>query len=586
MGFFTLKWSLIVTIWCLVAIVVAIVWYAYDLPSIDNLSSPSRQASVKMTDATGREIVTYGDIYGEPIRFSELPIFLIRAVIATEDRRFFSHQGFDLKALFRAIIANIRAGHIREGGSTLTQQLAKNLFLKPNRTIRRKVQELLLSFWLEANFSKEQIFTLYINRVYLGAGTFGVEAAAQRYFGKSAREVSLYEAATLAGLLKAPSRYSPFRSKAIAEKRAKLVLSRMLAAGFLSETRAQNAIRGGLKIFSSSEGSRTVRYFTDWVLERVSGFIGSIEGDIIVKTTLDLHLQKLAETRLEAYLSQYRRRKRVTQGALVTMTPSGEVRALVGGRNYKQSQYNRAFQALRQPGSAFKLFVFLAALENGIEPDDVFVDEPIKIGKWSPKNYTGKHIGRVSLREAMEKSINTVAVKVAQRIGVDKIIDVAARLGVTSKMQPHPSLALGVNEVSLLELTASYAVVANGGISVWPHAISKIRNRAGAILYNRTDGGDQEVLSPYVVGAISEMLEGIIKSGTGMLANPGFKAAGKTGTSQGFRDAWFVGYSRKLVTGVWMGNDDNTPMKGVTGGSYPARLWGEFMRIANQSSIK
>ena len=564
----------------------AIVWYAYDLPSIQNLSSTKRQASVTITDSTGREIVTYGELYGRPIKFSELPKSLIDAVIATEDRRFFSHKGFDLKAVFRAIIANIRAGHIREGASTLTQQLAKNLFLKPKRTIRRKVQELLLSFWLEANFSKEQIFTLYINRVYFGAGTFGVEAATQRYFGKSAKEVDLFEAATLAGLLKAPSRYSPFRSKGIAEKRAKIVLSRMVAAGFLTETRAQYAIRRGLKVFSSSKGSRTVRYFTDWVLERVSSFIGSIEGDIIVKTTLNLHLQKLAERQLEAYLSQNWKRNRITQGAFVTMTPNGAVRALVGGRNYKKSQYNRVFQALRQPGSAFKLFVYLAALENGIKPDDVFVDEPITIGEWTPKNYTAKHIGHVSLREAMEKSINTVAVKVARRVGVQKIIDVAARLGITSEMHPNPSLVLGVNEVSLLELTASYAVVANGGISVWPHAISTIKDREGGILYSRTDGADHEVLSPYVVRVISEMLEGVIRSGTGKFADPGFRSAGKTGTSQGFRDAWFVGYSRKLVTGVWMGNDDNTPMKGVTGGSYPARLWGEFMRIANKSLTK
>jgi penicillin-binding protein 1A len=573
----TAKWSLILTIWGGVALGVVVAWYAYDLPDIDNLDLPARKASITLTDADGREISTYGDIYGDPLRLADVPPYLVQAIVATEDRRFFDHFGFDPVAVARAAVTNVRAGRVRQGGSTLTQQLAKNIFLKPDRTLRRKVQELLLAFWLEANFTKEQIFTLYINRVYLGSGTYGVDAAARRYFAKSARQVSLHEAAVLAGLLKAPSRYSPVRSRKAAEDRAKIVLGTMVAAGFLDEKTAKRTAARRLRPVAGTKRSDAARYFTDWALERVTGFVGRAGKDLIVRTTMDARLQRLAEQRLRAALAKDGKARRISQAALVSMSPDGSVRALVGGRDYGASQFNRAFQALRQPGSAFKLFVYLAAMENGLTPDDQFVDGPLRIGKWRPRNYGGNFLGSVTLREAMARSVNTVAVQVSERVGRGKVIDSARRLGITSPLKSHPSLALGASEVSLVELTAAYGVIANGGVAVWPHGISEIRERGGRVLYRRTDGAAAQVVDPDAVRRTNELLRAVVAWGSGKAANLVRPVAGKTGTSQGFRDAWFVGYTNELVTGVWMGNDDSSPMKKVTGGSQPARLWRDFM---------
>jgi len=571
-----LKWSMIAGIWGTIALGVLVAWYAYDLPDINKIEAPTRKASITLTDADGREITTYGDIYGDPLRLADVPPYLVQAIVATEDRRFFEHLGFDPVALGRAVVANVLAGRVRQGGSTLTQQLAKNVFLKPDRTLRRKVQELLLAFWLEANFTKEQIFTLYINRVYLGSGTFGVDAAARRYFGKSARDVSLQEAAVLAGLLKAPSRYSPLRSPKAAGDRARVVLGAMVDAGFLDEGTAKSAARQPLRIAPTTNQSNAARYFTDWALERVAGFAGARGADLIVRTTMDARLQRLAEEQLRASLQKNGKARNISQAALVSMSPDGAVRALVGGRDYGASQYNRAFQAQRQPGSAFKLFVYLSAMENGLTPDDQFIDGPLRIGKWSPRNYDGGYLGSVTLRESVARSINTVAVQVSERVGRDKVIDAARRLGITSPLKSHPSLALGASEVSLLEMTAAYGVIANGGVAVWPHGISEIRERGGRVLYRRTDGAAAQVVEPGAVQRVNDLLTSVVVWGSGKAANPGRPAAGKTGTSQDFRDAWFVGYTGDLVTGVWMGNDDSSPMKRVTGGSLPARLWHDF----------
>jgi len=571
------KWSLILAIWGGVALGVVVAWYAYDLPDIDNLDLPARKASITLTDADGREILTYGDIYGDPLRLADVPPYLVQAIVATEDRRFFDHFGFDPVAVARAIVTNVRAGKVRQGGSTLTQQLAKNIFLRPDRTLRRKVQELLLAFWLEANFTKEQIFTLYINRVYLGSGTYGVDAAARRYFAKSARQVSLHEAAVLAGLLKAPSRYSPVRSRKAAEDRAKIVLGTMVAAGFLDEKTAKRTAAQRLRPVAGTKRSDAARYFTDWALERVTGFVGRAGKDLIVRTTMDARLQRLAEQRLRAALAKDGKARRISQAALVSMSPEGSVRALVGGRDYGASQFNRAFQALRQPGSAFKLFVYLAAMENGLTPDDQFIDGPLRIGKWRPRNYAGNFLGSVTLREAMARSVNTVAVQVSERVGRGKVIDTARRLGITSPLKSHPSLALGASEVSLVELTAAYGVIANGGVAVWPHGITEIRERGGRVLYRRTDGAAAQVVDRDAVERTNELLRSVVAWGSGKVANLVQPVAGKTGTSQSFRDAWFVGYTDELVTGVWMGNDDSSPMKKVTGGTQPARLWRDFM---------
>ncbi|MGB0631368.1 MAG: transglycosylase domain-containing protein, partial [Alphaproteobacteria bacterium] len=411
---------------------------------------------------------------------------------------------------------------------------------------------------------------------------YGVDAAARRYFGKSAKSVSLHESAVIAGLLKAPSRYSPLRSREAAETRARVVLGTMVAAKFLDEKTARKVGAQRLHIVARSGHHRTARYFTDWALERVNGFVGRVESDLIVRTTMDTRLQTLAESRLRAALERHGGKRNIRQAALVSMSPTGAVRALVGGRDYASSQYNRAFQARRQPGSAFKMFVYLAAVENGMSSQDRLIDGPLKIGKWRPRNYGGGYEGTVTLKEAMTRSINTVAVQVSEKVGRQKVIDTARRLGITSPLKSHPSLALGASEVSLVELTSAYGVIANGGVAVWPHAITEIRTRSGAILYRRRDGASAQVVDPQAARMVNDMLRAVVAGGTGRAANPGRPAAGKTGTSQDFRDAWFVGYTGELVTGVWMGNDDSSPMKRVTGGGFPAQLWRAYTQAALQ----
>jgi penicillin-binding protein 1A len=575
-----LKWSVVAGIWVALALGVLVAWYAYDLPDIDNLDVPTRKAGITLLDADGRTFASYGELYGDPVRVADVPPHLVQAIVATEDRRFFEHSGFDPWALLRATAANIRAGRVRQGGSTLTQQLAKNIFLQPDRTLRRKVQELLLAFWLEANFTKEQIFALYLNRVYLGSGTYGVDAAARRYFGKPARRLSLLESAVIAGLLKAPTRYSPLRDAEAATTRAHVVLGAMVDAGFLDAETAKRTRAQKLRVAGNRGGSPSSRYFADWALEQVNGFVGRQGVDLVVRTTFDTRLQTDAAKRVSAALAAGAARK-VTQGAFVAMSPDGAVRALVGGGDYGDSQFNRATQALRQPGSAFKLFVYLAAMENGLDPDSRFVDGPVKVGNWSPRNYDGDYLGTVTLREAVARSVNTVAVQVSERVGRQKVIDAARRLGITSPLKSHPSLALGASEVSLMELTAAYGVIANGGVAVWPHAIVEIADRRGNVLYRRTDGAAPQVVEPQTVRAVNDLLRSVVAWGTGKAADPGRPAAGKTGTSQDSRDAWFVGYTGDLVAGVWLGNDDSSPMKSVTGGSLPARLWGQVMRSAS-----
>lgn len=570
------RWGLVTSIWIAVILAGAVGWYAYDLPDIDKLQQPTRRPSVTLNAADGSVIATYGDLYGRPLKFSEIPPHLLQAVLATEDRRFFDHVGFDVWAVIRAAYVNYRSGAIRQGGSTITQQLAKNLFLTPARTVRRKVQELLISFWLEAKFSKKQIFTIYVNRVYLGAGTYGVEAASRRYFGVSARDISLHQAAVLAGLLKAPSRYTPAYNPEGAKERAQLVLGRMVAAEFLTEAEADRVAAEPLKLAVGGQTGGD-RYFADWILEQAASYVGNTSRDLVIRTTLDPRLQKAAEARVSEALTKDGGKLKASQGALVTVTPDGAVRALVGGKDYRKSQFNRATQALRQPGSAFKLFVYLAGIESGLTPDDVFTDKPVRVRKWRPRNYTGRYRGPVTLRTAFTKSINTVAVQISERVGRRNVISAARRLGITSELKSHPSIALGASEVTLLELTAAYAALANGGRGVWAYGISEIRSRSGRVLYRRSGSGPGRVIGPGNLSQMHDMLTNVVVEGTGRRAAIDRPAAGKTGTSQEFRDAWFVGYTSELVTGVWVGNDDQGSMKRVVGGTLPAGIWREFM---------
>lgn len=567
-------------IWLAIGLGGVTAWYGWDLPDISRLETPERRPAVTLTAADGSVFARFGDYHGGSVSFSDLPPHLVQAVVATEDRRFFSHGGFDPWAVARAMVANIRAGTIRQGGSTLTQQLAKNLFLTPDRNIRRKVQELLAAFWLEARFTKEQIFAIYANRVYLGAGIQGMEAAAQRYFNKSVRKVTLHEAALLAGLLKAPSRYSPLRHPGNAKSRAEQVLKKMVAAGFLSAENAAAAPRRSLTLNRSSATS--AHYYADWIMERATAFVGDSKGDLVITTTLDRRLQKLATSRLAASLAGKGKQRGASQGALIAMSPDGAVRAMTGGRSYLESQFNRATQALRQPGSAFKLFVYLAGLEAGLDPDTQLVDRPINIKGWKPRNYSGRFGGKITLSDAFARSLNTIAVQVSEHAGRNKVISAAHRLGITAKLKSHPSLALGASEVTLIELTAAYAVIANLGIAAWPYGIIEIRDTTGSIIYRRGGSGGGRVVDRRHVAALEQMLQKTITQGTGHRARIDRPAAGKTGTSQEWRDAWFIGYTADLVTGIWVGNDDGHPMKKVTGGGLPAGIWRAFMIDAHQ----
>jgi penicillin-binding protein 1A len=575
-----LIWGAVALVWGGIALAAAVVWYAYDLPNVDDMDGVSRAPNVTIVSDDGTKIASFGGIYGEPVGIASLPPYLPQAVIAVEDRRFYDHFGVDLRGLARASWRNFRAGRIVEGGSTITQQLAKNLFLSPERTIRRKVQEILLALWLEHRFTKDQIFSIYLNRVYLGAGAYGVDAAARRYFGKSAREVSLYEAALLAGLLKAPSRLNPLRNPDQADARTGLVLAAMQATGAISEAEAESAKAGGATASIAVEG--WAPYFADWIMAQLSGYLGGIGTDVSVTTTLDPALQRIAEEELQALLAESGAARGVSQAAVVILDKNGAVRAMVGGQDYRESQFNRASQALRQPGSAFKPFVSLAGLETGVyTPDTKVLDAPIDIAGWRPRNYADKYYGEVTLRESFARSLNSVAVRITDQVGPKKVAAAAQRLGVTTELATNGSIALGTSEVTLLELTAAYAAFANQGYGVWPHGIREISGARGQMLYRRQELAEpSRLVAPEDVRDMVDLMTAAVAWGSGKAANPGRWSAGKTGTSQGFRDAWFLGFSGPLIAGIWMGNDDNAPMKGVTGGSLPAQLWGRIIRRA------
>ncbi|MDD9878199.1 MAG: PBP1A family penicillin-binding protein [Magnetovibrio sp.] len=573
-------------VWAGIIVLGIVAWYATDLPDVDDALNATRRPTVTLLAADGSLLATRGDLYGVPLRVTDLPKALTQAVLATEDRRFYDHFGLDVIGIARAAYRNAREGRIVQGGSTITQQAAKNLFLTPERSLKRKVQEVLLALWLEHKFSKDQILTIYLNRVYLGAGTYGVDAAARKYFGRSAKQLNTYQAAMIAGLLKAPSRYNPRASRERAEARTAQVLKNMVAAGYLSDKQATRWARTKSGTGAGLTGGAGGRYFIDWVLDRVAGYVAPGDNDLSVVTTLNPALQRAAERRLEAALAGPGVKQGASQGALVAMAGDGAVRALVGGRSHAKSPFNRATQARRQPGSAFKPFVYLAALEAGMAPSSAVEDGPLTIDGWAPRNFDGKYHGRVSLSEAMARSLNTAAVRVARRAELTRVARAAARLGIPGEITATPSLALGTHDVSLIDLTAAYAPFANGGQATWPYGIAEIRNGDGKILYARRGSGPGRVIDARHAAAMNAMLGAVVAYGTGKQARLDRAAAGKTGTSQNHRDAWFVGYTADLVAGVWIGNDDGKPMKGVTGGGLPARLWKRFMNDAHKGLAK
>lgn len=549
-------------------------WLLYcvlTLPDIDQAVARTRQPSTTITAENGNEVKTFGSVYSEVIRLNELPSYVPDAIISTEDRRFYAHFGFDIVAFTRAMLTNIFMGRYAQGGSTITQQVAKNLFLTSQKNIKRKTQELLLAFWLEHKFSKEQILTLYLNRVYLGAGTYGIEAASQKYFQKSSRDMNLLEAAIIAGMLKAPSRYNPIASAERAKARAKVVLQNMVNNDALTERQMKYA----LTLPVGEDKSYKVQgadYFADWVYREVNDYIGERDNDIYVYTTLDQKIQENAEKILrEAVLAA--KNRNVSEGAVVVLNKSGEVKAMVGGIDYRKSQFNRAVTALRQPGSAFKPFVYLTALQNGWKREDRIDDVPLSIGKWKPENYDKKYYGSVTLDEALMKSLNLATVNLSESLSRKDIIRTAKKMGISTPVENMPSLALGTFEVKVIDMATAYSAIANGGYATWPHAIKEIYTRDGYQLYQREADTENRILDAGAVKDLTKMLEKVISQGTGRRAKiPGF-AAGKTGTTQDYRDAWFVGFTDEYVIAVWVGNDDNSPMKGVTGGTLPAEIW-------------
>ena len=576
----TLYWGTVLALWALIAGIGVLVWIGIHLPPIQSLEIPKRPPSVLILGDNGATLATRGDMGGAAVPIGELPDYVPNAFIAIEDRRFYSHRGVDPLGITRALVADVLHRGTAQGGSTITQQLAKNLFLTQERTVTRKLQEIVLALWLEHKYSKKQILELYLNRVYFGAGAYGIEGASQRYFGKSARQLALAEAAMLAGLVQAPSRLAPNHNPHGAERRAAIVLADMTELKMIAPGAAKLALaHPAHAIKPPAAGS--VNYVADWVMDAVNDLIGKFEEDIVVDTTIDPALQSAAERALTETLNQKGDRLNVGEGALVAMTPDGVVRALVGGRDYGQSQFNRAVDAKRQPGSAFKAFVYLTAIEHGLTPDTVREDAPIAVKGWRPENYERQYLGPVTLRQALAESLNTVSVRLTLEFTPQAVIRTAYRLGIASMLEPNASIALGTSEVSPLELVSAYATFANGGIAVTPHVVERIRSADGKVLYGRTQQALGRIVDARYAGMMNTMLHETLVSGTARAANlPGWQAAGKTGTSQDFRDAWFIGYTSRLVAGIWLGNDDNTPTKHAVGGGLPVEIWSRFMRTA------
>ena len=573
--------AVVLGLWGFIAVAGVVAYYASQLPPIDQLSVPKRPPNIAILGSDGTLLANRGETGGRTVGLKELPPYVPKAFIAIEDRRFYSHFGIDPVGISRAVVRNLTSRGVAQGGSTLTQQLAKNLFLTQERTASRKIQEAILALWLERKYSKDEILELYLNRVYFGAGAYGIEAAAHRYYAKSARQLSLSEAAVLAGLVQAPSRLAPNKNPDAAQSRAELVIAAMNELGFITPGMTKTALGSPAQAVRRT-GAGSVNYAADFVMDVLDDFIGTVETDIVVTTTIDPELQAAAERSIVDELNQKGQRYNVSQGVLVAMQPDGALKALVGGRNYEESQFNRATAARRQPGSAFKPFVYLAAIERGLSPDTVRDDTPVSYKGWTPENYSRDYRGPVTLREALALSLNTVAVKLGFEVSPKAVVQTAQRLGITSPLQANPSIALGTSEVTPLELVSAYAAFANGGTGVIPYIIAQVKTADGKVIYRRPHtGGLGRVIDPNALAMMNDMMHHTFLIGTARKGEiPGWEAAGKTGTSQEFRDAWFVGFTGSLVAGVWLGNDNGDPTKRVSGGNLPVEVWQGFMKTA------
>lgn len=575
-------WSMVLGVWGLIFVVAFFAVFAVDLPDTSKLYDVTRQPSISYLDRSGAVVAVRGSQYAPPVDLDKLPPYVPKAFIAIEDRWYYYHFGFNPWGIVRSQLYNLKreSGPLR-GGSTITQQLARNLFLTPKQSYRRKAQELILAVWLEARFSKKQVLELYLNRVYFGAGAYGIEAASQRYFNKPAAELTLGESALLAGMMKGPSRYSPVAATDRAARRATIVLDEMVRIRAITPEERDEAFRTKVRVNPVLANQRA-QYFTDWVDDQVRSLVGEPTEDLVVETTLDLPLQAAAEQAVQRGVAGAAGQG-VEQAALVSIDGEGRIRAYIGGVSYVQSQYDRATMARRQAGSAFKPFVYLTAMEAGRTPATPVVDEPVTIGNWEPRNYTGRYLGPMTMESALKQSINTVAARLANEVGTSNVAATARRLGITSPIQLDPSMALGAVEVSPLEMAQAFAPFANGGFLAKGYGIERIRTATGRVLYDQNvDRGERRaVIGAPALQYMNQMMRQTISSGTGTRANvAGFDIAGKTGTTSDYRDAWFVGYTGGFVTAVWVGKDNNTPMRRVTGGGAPAGIWHDYMTAA------
>jgi penicillin-binding protein 1A len=580
----SVKWLFVAGLWAGIFVALLCAWYARELPDITKSATFERKLSIVVKAGDGSVAARYGEIIGNSVDMKDLPPCLPQAVMAIEDRRFYSHFGLDPIGLLRAVVVNLSSGHVAQGGSTITQQLAKNLFLSQERTLKRKIQEAMLALWLETTLTKDEIMTAYLNRVYLGTGAYGVDAAAKLYFHKQVGRLSLRECAVLAGMLKAPSRYNPLRNPGLSNERAQTVIEAMVDAGYITAGQAKKEIGAVPKPVEKPSSELVARYYTDWVVDQLADLIGTPDRDLVVETTLDPQIQGSIERAVNNVIAEAGQSKNISEGAMIVMRPDGEVLALVGGKNYNDSQFNRATQSRRPAGSSFKPIVYLTALERGWDTQDVLVDEPITEGKYRPKNFGGKYAGPVTLEQALTYSLNTISYQLVKAVGPGAVIDTARRMGITAELEPNLSIALGSNGVSLLEMTTAYAVIANGGHAVSPYAITKISSADGELLYQRASNESRvstRVFRSSDIDNLTMMMQSVVKYGTGQGAYFGVPMAGKTGTSDESRDAMFMGFTDRLVGAAWLGNDDNSPMKNITGGSYPARIWREVMSQAN-----
>lgn len=569
----TFKYGFVALILSLVGIGVAVGVAASQLPSFEELRrSPAGQA-IRVRDAEGRIIVSIGPNYGRWLSLSETPQVMRNAMISVEDRRFRYHPGVDPIGLARAVAVTATGGGRLRATSTITQQLARNIFLSNSRTFARKAREAILAMALEWRFSKDQILELYLNKVYFGGGSYGIDAASRRFFGHPATQLSLSEAAIIAGLVKAPSRYSPTADAAAAIERASVVLSVMVDNGVITAEQARTARPADVRL-AAEPNQNSARYFTDWALPQLDVLIDETVEPLDVWTTLNLDMQQSATAAIQANTPDG------AQGALVSVDRDGAVRAMVGGRDYVTSNYNRATQAQRQPGSAWKLFVFMAALEAGFTVNDSVVDEPVNINGWQPRNSSGRYSGTIDLRTAFAYSINTVAAKLGQEVGTSSIANMARRFGITTDINTSPSMVLGTSDVRLIDMTAAFAAVQAQGRSIQPYAISRVTTADGAELYRRQAPPASQLVDPWVAAGITDLLQTAVNTGTGRAAQIGRPVAGKTGTTSSNKDGWFLGFSSGLTTGVWMGRDDARAVAGLQGGTAPARAFASFMRSA------